>query len=34
MPDPGFYAECLQAAFDELKDAALGVLERPRKTGS
>jgi WS/DGAT/MGAT family acyltransferase len=22
MPDPGFYAECLQASFDELHDAA------------
>ena len=24
MPDPGFYAECLQASYDELRDAALG----------
>jgi diacylglycerol O-acyltransferase / wax synthase len=24
MPDPHFYAECLQASFDELKSAALG----------
>ena len=25
MPDPGFYAQCLQASFDELLDAARGV---------
>ncbi len=24
MPDPGFYRECLQSAYDELRDAALG----------
>jgi hypothetical protein len=24
MPDPDFYAECLQESFDELKEAALG----------
>ena len=24
LPDPGFYAECLQAAYDELRDAAIG----------
>jgi hypothetical protein len=24
LPDPGFYAECLQASFDELLDAARG----------
>jgi diacylglycerol O-acyltransferase len=24
MPDPHFYAECLQESFDELKAAALG----------
>ncbi|MEH6584048.1 MAG: WS/DGAT domain-containing protein, partial [Halioglobus sp.] len=24
MPDPAFYADCLQASFDELKKAALG----------
>lgn len=25
MPDPGFYAECLQASFDELLDASRGA---------
>jgi hypothetical protein len=24
LPDPAFYAECLQESFDELKKAALG----------
>ncbi len=24
LPDPAFYAQCLQAAFEELRDAALG----------
>jgi WS/DGAT/MGAT family acyltransferase len=34
MPDPGFYSECLNAAFTELKDAAAQALARPGKTGS
>jgi hypothetical protein len=25
LPDPEFYAECIQAAYDELRDATLGV---------
>jgi diacylglycerol O-acyltransferase len=25
MPDPGFYAECIQASFDELMEAALAL---------
>jgi hypothetical protein len=24
LPDPAFYAQCLQESFDELKKAALG----------
>jgi WS/DGAT/MGAT family acyltransferase len=24
LPDPGFYAECIQASYEELRDAALG----------
>ena len=24
MPDPGFYAQCIQASYDELRDAAIG----------
>lgn len=31
MPDPGFYAECLQASFDELYQA---VTQRGRAKGS
>ncbi|MBT4521199.1 MAG: wax ester/triacylglycerol synthase family O-acyltransferase [Halieaceae bacterium] len=31
MPDPGFYADCLQASFDELHDAALGKKKRGRR---
>ncbi len=27
MPDPEFFSECLQTAFDELKAAALVVPE-------
>ncbi len=27
MPDPEFFSECMQAAFDELKAAALVVPE-------
>ena len=33
MPDPGFYQECLQASFDELKAATLGT-GRSAKTKS
>lgn len=32
MPDPAFYAECLEASYDELKTAALGGAASPRKT--
>ena len=28
LPDPGFYAECLQLSYDELRDATIG---RPRR---
>ena len=28
LPDPGFYAECLQLSYDELRDAA---TESPRR---
>ncbi|MDX1733291.1 MAG: wax ester/triacylglycerol synthase family O-acyltransferase [Halioglobus sp.] len=33
LPDPGFYAECLQESFEELRDAALKPpkKKRPRK---
>jgi hypothetical protein len=24
MPDPGFYGECLQDSYDEMRDAAIG----------
>ena len=30
MPDPAFYCECLQSAYDDLKLAALGVTEKPK----
>ena len=29
MPDPGFYAECLQASFDEL---AAATTDKPKRT--
>jgi hypothetical protein len=33
MPDPAFYSDCLQASFDELKDAALArPVAADRKT--
>jgi hypothetical protein len=25
LPDPGFYAECIQASYEELCDAVLGA---------
>jgi WS/DGAT/MGAT family acyltransferase len=31
MPDPGFYAECLQQSFDELVAATTGATKTPRK---
>jgi len=34
LPDPEFYAECLQASFDELKRAAMKPEKRPAKKGS
>ena len=30
LPDPEFYAECLQLSYDELRDAALGTPRRRR----
>jgi len=30
LPDPGFYAECLQLSYDELRDAVLGAPRRRR----
>jgi WS/DGAT/MGAT family acyltransferase len=32
LPDPAFYADCLQASFDELKDAALKPKPKRKKT--
>jgi len=32
LPDPGFYADCLQASFVELRDAALAPKPRKRAT--
>ena len=36
LPDPGFYADCLQASFEELRDAALSDkapdTKKPKKT--
>jgi len=32
MPDPGFYADCLDAAFEELKGAAVSALKGPRRS--
>jgi hypothetical protein len=29
MPDPAFYAECLQTSFDELAAATAGPTKRP-----
>ena len=40
LPDPGFYAECLEASFDELKQATLGKpparkkVKRRKKTAA
>ncbi len=34
MPDPAFYCECLQAAYDELKLAATGIAEKVRSAGT
>ena len=31
LPDPAFYAECLEAAYDELRSATLGDAGKPRK---
>jgi diacylglycerol O-acyltransferase len=32
LPDPAFYADCLQASFDELRDAALSKQEKHKKS--
>ena len=37
LPDPAFYADCLQESFEELRDAALsgsGKKKRRRKAAS
>jgi len=31
LPDPAFYADCLQASFEELRDAALGKAPDSKK---
>ena len=31
LPDPAFYADCLQASFEELRDAALGTAEPAKR---
>ena len=31
LPDPAFYADCLQASFEELRDAALSVSGKKRR---
>ena len=31
LPDPGFYAECIEASFDDLKRATLGRPATPKK---
>lgn len=31
LPDPGFYRECLQQAYDELESATLGKQTATRK---
>lgn len=31
LPDPAFYADCLQASFEELRDAALGKPKATRR---
>jgi hypothetical protein len=33
LPDPAFYAECIEASFNELRTAALGRPETPGKAG-
>jgi WS/DGAT/MGAT family acyltransferase len=32
LPDPGFYAQCLQESHDELRDAALSPVKKRKKT--
>jgi hypothetical protein len=34
MPDPGFYAKCLQDSFDEMKAATLGGSKVRKPAGS
>lgn len=34
MPDPAFYMECLQASYDELKDATIGEGAKARATAA
>ena len=34
MPDPGFYAECLQASFDELRDATVAPAAKAQTTAA
>jgi hypothetical protein len=33
LPDPVFYAECIEASFNELKTAVLGKPRAPKKAG-
>jgi hypothetical protein len=32
LPDPGFYAECIEASFDDLRRATLGKPATRKKT--
>ena len=32
LPDPGFYAQCLQESHDELRDTALSPVKKRKKT--
>ena len=33
LPDPAFYAECIEASFNELKTDVLGKPKVPKKAG-
>jgi hypothetical protein len=32
LPDPAFYADCLQASFEELRDGALSGKKNSKKS--
>jgi hypothetical protein len=34
LPDPGFYAECIEASFDDLRRATLGKPAAGKKVNS